>query len=265
MDISALAVLWNDAKAFFETQREQLNALATREAQIRGCESYLLAIASPSERDVENDIIKIASKFRQAMIRDAERTFAPAGGKLAIDESDLNKILGSDRYPERFDPVKFWNVLQDTYGGAKGEETAHRQIARTLSTQFSLERKTEVKMVGGCVVLEKSIWVDDFDKKHYKVNKMSYSCSESILAAMQALAHFAAWANEPDLAADLRKHPWGSDRVIESRQRISFGRAKLDVITYATRFEFRFAQSLAEQLMIFLGTYGPAVLAEEVA
>lgn len=262
MDISALAVLWNDTKAHYDTQRAQFAELSAREKAIRHCESYMLAIPAPTQRDVESDINKIAANFRQAMIRDAERAFAPAGGKLVIDESELNRILGSDRYCDNFDPVKFWNVLQDRYGGAKGEETAHRQIARTLSSQFSLEHKSEVKIVGGCVVLEKHIWVDDFDKKHYKVNKMSYSCAESIQSTMQALAHFAAWANEPDLAAELRKHPWGHDRVIESRQRISFGRARLDVITYASRFEFRFAQSLAEQLMIFMGTYGPAVLAE---
>lgn len=71
----------------------------------------MLAIPTPSQRDVDDDINKIASKFRQAMIRDAERTFAPAKEMLAIDESDLNKLLGSDRYPEKFDPVKFWYVL----------------------------------------------------------------------------------------------------------------------------------------------------------
>lgn len=213
------------------------------------------------------DIAGIKSKNRKhlltTMIRRAERAFAPPGGRVSIDFYDVETALhlGSRDDYLRFDPVKAWAHLENTYGGIKGSEMAYRQAAAPIISGFSIKADQPLEIIGGEAVLSRSVYIDSLDKKFSHKIRLSYSCSQSLYELCKALSVFARWASDDLLAGRLesfgRHHESHSVQVI-SRERFPLG--GISVVTFQTRFEFRFSPEMTEKLQEFLSLYGEKFL-----
>lgn len=204
----------------------------------------------------------------KALIRAAEKHFAPAGGALDIDGGDVLRVIGGkDEYghakvsAEAVDLVAVWDYLEATYGGEKGVEVAHQQLANDIVKTFRLRAGEAPKLVSGKMSLSISMYLDSFDKKYGK-NQYSYNCLEYFRNARNLLASLAIWADDTETSNRITNlyHHFGMRAVINSRERFECGR--IDVITYHNRVEFRLAPTLADALMEFVSTYATTLIKE---
>jgi len=194
--------------------------------------------------------------IRTKLVGLARTRFVPQGVALEIEQQDIDRLFPLD---ERFDPCAIWQYLEQTYGGQAGERLAWQRVAERLRKEFGLcDESQELKRRGGYVLLERKIWIDDFEKKFGKI-RLSYGCGEAAWSRLKVLSEFAVWAQRPELARDAlesAKHWRGVSSEIESRKRYEMGKeAELVMVTYQTKFEYLLRADVAEDLQIFLGTY----------
>lgn len=192
-----------------------------------------------------------------ALFREAEQAFAPPGGTLQIDTYnylDWQEPLKQYEW-SKFSPSGLWAVLEEDFGGNKGVEIGYRQTAHELIRAFSLNHDDSIERKSGYVILRIRVWMDDFDKKWSKRNRLNYSCAETVNKAITTLSAFADWAGDEELASVCYRLRWSTQQDINSRQKIIVS-GNLMVVTFLEYFEFRFTQPLAEKLQIFLGRYG---------
>ena len=248
-----------DARA---AERSRLIEQERADLEQRGLSWELVDELREDGWQVEEEIVKAA--FR-ALINHAQTTFAAPGGTLKIDEYEFHSAFylrgEHDRNDLRaVDPVRLWNALCERYGNGRGETDSYGQVARALRSFFHSARDQSVKMVAGCVCLDHRVWIDDFDRKFSKRICLSTSASQAFVQAIPSFAAFALWAAAPDLAEGFRRLAERfsySPREVNSRERITLSRDAY-VITYQSRFEFRFSSHLASQLQLFLSTYAEA-------
>lgn len=254
------AAVWKEYQSSVDrwaTQRFQLSSL---EQDVLHCEDYMAAIQPLSKHDVQELKSTVASRIRERIKRYAEERFAPAGGSLTIDNSDIE-----DRFPTHrehcidFDPVAFWSYLENKYGGNAGEELAWRQAAQAIYSAFNLQYSKGVETKGGYAILRRHVWIDDINKKYHNRNTLSYGCQQSVRDCCHALAGFATWAERDGLVHDLNHLQrlfcgYGFD--IQSRKKYECGdKGEVVVVTFTKCFEYRLREDVAAQLNLFLGTY----------
>lgn len=212
-------------------------------------------------KDHWQEIRKAKSGAFKALISAAEKRFAPAGGSLDIDSFDVLKALGGkdelDRPStngEAVNLVAAWDYLEATYGGEKGIEAGHQQLANEIVRMFGLRAGEAPKMVGGKVSIDIRMYLDSLDKK-YGQSRYSYSCLEYFKTARELLASLAVWANDNQTSGCLNNlyHQFSVRSEVTSRARFPCG--QVDVVTYHNRVEFRLAPALADALMEFVSTY----------
>lgn len=198
------------------------------------------------------------------MVLIAQRMFAPEGGSLKIDKTAVAEACGYSEYDRRgkeidwieFDAAKVWIYLIENYGGNKGKEEGYRQTAKSIIESFHLKPGTPIRIVNGKTILERSIYIDSFDKKWSKKNKISYNCAEDVSKSIISLREFAAWANLADLYESLTcaHHALGDFRS-EITSRAVYGGHGIRIVTYLNRYEYQLEAKVAEQLMLFLTLY----------
>jgi hypothetical protein len=244
---------------------QQLSELLKQERAVTGTkEDYMLAIHDV-RIDRDGQIKKVAREMIKGMVCIAEKMFAPEGSRLSIDKMVVTSACGysetDDRWGSKinwaeFSATKVWDHLVATYGGEKGKEEGYRQTALAIARAFYLKPGKPVRMVGGRLVLELSVYIDSFDKKHSNVNRISYSCIEGIGKAINALYGFATWAGFDALAQALREaqNELGGCRS-EITSRAKYCGYGIKIITFLNRYEFQIDPPVAEQLQLFLSMY----------
>lgn len=255
-------------KVLWERYGKSLRAWAKETRLIRADErtmqlarfgEYAGAFEEMDAGSVEYSLRKLAAEIRSILIQTAEKDFAPEGINLKIDRFDV-----SEKFPieedklEKFDPVAIWKHLEEKYGGEYGLRLALAQTAKGFKSKFNLDNNEEIVSKGDYVVLTKRVWIDDFDKKHYKKNRLSFGCSDSIRQALNVLSEIARWAEREILQIrllSLARTFSDCDYEVKSRQQFSAGNGEVVVITYVTNFEFRIRKDFAEQIQVFLGTF----------
>lgn len=207
----------------------------------------------------------VAKEIVQALCWSASEEFAPAGGRLDIDSADIfEKHVGprkEDGHWEEFDPDAIWRELEARYGGKAGEDLGYQQTAQQLVQLFGLERKPQMTIKAGKAVLDLWVRLDDFDKKFGRT-RLCYDSRERVCHTLNCLRQIALWADEAGIAHDAMRltATWNRDRPLFSRERFSLD-SQIEMITYGTRFEFRFSPAFTAKLQAFLGRYGRAVKA----
>lgn len=259
-DYKALLISFNEA---FDRLEKDLAAIHAREKEIAPGnfkewhqKNYILGEGHDfsSRREVA------AKHVFRDLIRRAESEFAPPGARLSINASDIEEHFQlRDNAYKNLDPVEVWTYLAEEYG-TKGEDIAYTQAADPIVSHFNIEMDQPIKTVGGQLVLEIRVWIDSIDKKFSNVNKLSYGCANNIYALCKALSGFATWADELQLSAAFLQFASNvsDSKFIDSRARYPLGNPKsppVVVITYTTRYEFRFAHDLGVRLQEFLGLY----------
>jgi hypothetical protein len=238
--------------------------LKQREQQDAPCVDYILAIEELGEYSITDFKVKIANRIRDRLIHHASKTFAPAGASLEIKCGEIDDVHPISRETwESFDPVAIWSCLEDKYGKDAGKEMAWRQVAAKIIGEFWLKRGTEVKRKGNYASLDLRVYIDQFDKKFDKANRLHYNARQTVSNACRSLASFAQWADRELLRIDLERladfwwHATSRESIIESHQKNICGdNGEIIMVTFTSRFEFRFRSDVADQLQAFLGTYG---------
>jgi hypothetical protein len=256
-------------KALWLRYRKGLEAWSHEQCSIRSVErnlvdrnvgKYMRAFDEVCEIDTRRILSSRASEIRKMLIWMAEKLFAPHGVTLKIDGYEVFERFPCERDDiESFDPVAIWTYLENKYGGSFGAKLAWQQVAKGFKSKFNLDRDEEVVVKGGYIILDKRIWIDDFDKKYHKKNRLTYSCCESLSQAINVLSEIARWSERHVLSSDLlRMASKFNDRgyEIESRERLAAGKdGEVVVVTYTSRFEFRVRQDFAEEIQVFLGSF----------
>lgn len=204
---------------------------------------------------------RCATDIFHRLIRIAATTFAPsAADELKIDVDEFKKVFiwpleKTDNWV-RFDHKALWDALHERYAGNAGAETAYRQYAAKLVNFFNIRIGQTLRAVGGRVVLDKTVWLDPYDKANGKT-LLSLSSREILPSGLAALASFARWAENPETAEGLQAFVANLRELrgaITSRERVEVS-ADLSIVTYHTRFEFRFSPQLAQKFQIFTTSY----------
>ncbi|MBI5041267.1 MAG: hypothetical protein HZB57_08740 [Gammaproteobacteria bacterium] len=201
--------------------------------------------------------ISTGKSIFSSLVRDAEQAFAPTGGTLQIDTYeylDWKKPLEQYEW-SNFSPSGLWAALEEAYGGSKGVEIGYRQTAHDLIHTFSLNRDDSVERKSGYVILRIRVWMDSFDRKWSKRNRLNYSCADTVNKSLSTLSAFADWAGDDELAFACKRLRWSTQHDVTSREKTIVS-GNLMIVTFLEYFEFRFTQQLAENLQIFLGQYG---------
>jgi hypothetical protein len=262
MDLQALSSHWQETKDEVIAHYNKLRSKSLQFDDIldgRPADNHTFAVGS---RSAEDFIKGLAESRIDSMFAKAIKMFSPDGLSLKIDRDKILSDLGyRNRYGnssvDNFDPAVLWKEIDRLFGGDKGKDQAYAQVAEILHRKFRMAHEDKVKSVAGAVCLNINVYLDSFDKKYGK-NKLSYSSADDVSKAMTALAAFAKWASRPQLAIELERHPFGySSTEMEPRKRYPFGEREVEIITYTSRFEFRFSMELASELQVFIGSYGP--------
>jgi hypothetical protein len=238
----------------------------------RHFEERLFGVSLTEEKSTEA-ITHIANRAIKALVRKAEREFAPEGGTLKIDEYEALKATNQYDWEERYrrstwrkkddvpklelDLDAVWLHLENTYGGDAGVTAGLRQQAANLLSVFHFDQAETIRRTASSVNVDLRIWAE---KKDYGQNKgmlePSYHSGDTRLKAFSSLRCFAKWAELFDLAN--RLNPEFHDMAnygfcYSSREKRSF--PGLEIVMYKERWEWRFSHEVAEKLMLFLGEY----------
>ena len=248
---------------------ESLKAAAQFEQSFSSRESYSMAIQVQSPYTRRGLVKKVGESIRSAMVDKAQKMFAPRGGRLEIDDRDLQErfpievlnegrgLDANDRARIEFDPAACWAYLEATYGGSAGEEIGWRQNAADLIRHFGLRDQPELKKVAGRTVLEVGYL---YTEKTYSGQwELSYNAKETILKVFSSLQAFAAWAELWDLPPNLNQQThriwYGARALVTPRERFDLGE-NCHYVTYLKEWKFHLSAPVAEKLQLFLGQYG---------
>lgn len=257
------AELLNAFNAVCKEHTARLNELRSMEMEFAGHDRYMLCV---KDDDHWKELREAKERVFTNLVHIAEERFAPPGGSLEIDQYDLKEKLCLSKGDADIDPVAIWNYLEATYGRGNGIEEGYRQGATEIVRRFRIEKNKEIERKSGYTVLSlEYICIDGIDKKYNGKNKLSYNSREEVSAVCRQLATFATWAGYASLSLALieQAHKWGSyNNELVSRERFTLGDGpQVVLITYFNRFEFRFRDDVAEQLQMFIATYGAQALA----
>lgn len=256
-------------KALWLRYRNALEKWASEQCAIRSEErrilnhhrsEYMRAFEDMSGHDVGRTLEKSAIEIRKMLVWSAEKLFAPEGVSLKIDGYEIYERFPTDQDNiDAFDPVAIWSYLEQKYGGDFGEKLAWQQVAKAFKSKFNLDEGEKVVIKNGYIVLDRSVWLDDFDKKQYKKNRLQFGCVERVSQSLNVLSEIARWSDRFALSHDLlRLNRTFSDRTYEVQSRAKHpagDNGEVIIVTYTSRFEFLIRQDFAEQLQVFLGTY----------
>jgi len=263
--------VWISYLSTFEAFRDGLSRTEQCEVLLFGKQDYSATDADRMLRKI--DIEEYASNIVGILVHMAEQSFAPPhGARLAICVENyrsrfMGQILekrGNDRDWSRFDPAAVWEALEADYGGEKGHHSAFRDLAKQIASVFSIKPGAPLDYKKGAVVLNQRIYLDRFGQKNTNAARLEHHSHEDFSRLCHNLVAFVRWATEDDEGGDgwrtalqLQQlaHEWSYHHPIESRKHYCFGNGSISLITYNTRFEWRFAPALTEKLQLFLSMY----------
>lgn len=267
VEAAPVVELPTERNALFDVYRKFLTDLTTLAVEARKIESHLFGdrwesvIKAPEVKSVDD----IAYLAMENLFVQAEKRYAPAGGTLAINRSDVWRALGMEernhwRNVDRgsklpFDLDRLQAHLEATYGGDAGETAAYRQQAKVLIDFFEFNQADKVVATARHVECTVRVWSTHKDYAPKGTLEVSYNNRQYVSKAFQALACAMAWAGEHELQAAVANSPLqGYCFAFKSRHRESY--PGLDIVMFKENWKVQFSHKIAEQLKIFLGQYG---------
>lgn len=273
MDIPPIVVyykkLMDEYRTAIVTFDKQLAKFKVEEKIALNTKDDWRLVMNRNEFDYESNLLDKARQIIGQIVSTAEKTFAGEADSLKIDSSKYLEMFLSENdrgiWKEKvmqLDIFDVWGQLVSDYGEGKGELEAYAQHANKIIQAFDLRVDDEIKVVGGNIVLEKTMYLDSFDKK-YGSNRYSYGCRNEMIELLGALNKFFKWAGKSEYI-----HPTNviSHRLNESRRSVE-PREKFMIsdevyfITMHRKLDFRFSQSLGFLLQQFVTEFGELRLA----
>lgn len=220
------------------------------------------AMESRSEYKGERELNSFCRRLLSRLVMEASRKFAPAGGRIEIDQSremdrfglDIEEVLRAKRVP---DLDGFWQHLERTFSGDAGERIAFEQAAKAIIRGFWLKPDTEIKRTSSAVILEKRVTSQSsFHSKGER--EVYYSSQEPVVATFAGLATFAKKHQFGALAMELRN--FSVHRLtFSTREKLSF--TGLEIVLFNDKWQFKFAHDVGDALSLFISEFGAEYLA----
>jgi len=254
--------IWTDFITLTRSQARETDCLSGQQTRLLGSSLF-------KSNDSERLIQDAAETLYKKIIDLAARHFTPPGAQtITIPTRDYydrfrEPYRDKDDAPD-FTPSELWAALERDYGGAKGATKALMEAAEVIRSIFSQSLRSEIVRRGGGVVLSHSVYMEQWscsDNRH----ELSYRDIRRLGNGFSALATFADWTARPVLASELREHSRFICRhhEVNTRDRFTFGaedNVDITLITYLSKFEYRFSPVLAEQLNVFLSKYDESAM-----
>lgn len=258
----------NDLFAHFLKYKERIESLASHQASIENDllgQSYTRTPNTDSLRDLANSALR-------TLIHRAEQSFAPSGGKLSIDSSEVLEETNQSDWERKFsdtwrngdhqstqplDLDAIWKFLEESYGGEAGIKAGYRQQAVLLVKQLNLASSEGMKRTASSVIAVRRLYSE---KKDWGPDKGKYEIHHGSRGDLNllwcAISCFAEWADLDALAIAIHpcRHLLGDyNYAFQSRDKHQF--PGLEVVMFKDRMEFRFSHEVAEKLKLFLGSF----------
>ena len=249
---------------FIQAQKEAEAAYAAAASfereQLMDQPGHTFAVSVRSHYRTASELEGFCISLADGIVNRARREFAPPGGRLVLDDSAEHKRAGLDfhedlRKGKTPDLDALWCSLQATYGGGGGASLAYQQAAQHLVSSFGLARRKEVERTASAVILRKRT----YSEASGGCRRVGYHSQQPTAECLAALATFAGKAGANELARRLNGIGVHSFEY-SYRQKLSL--PGLDLVFFKELWEFKFSHELAEQLMLFIGEYGAAFMAE---
>ncbi|SAL01009.1 hypothetical protein AWB77_06251 [Caballeronia fortuita] len=215
-----------------------------------------------SEYKVERELNTFCRRVLSRLVMEASRKFAPAGGRIEIDQSreldrcglDIEEDLRKNKIP---DLDGFWQHLERTFGGEAGERVAFEQAAKAIINGFWLKPDTEIKRTSSAVILEKRVTSQScFHSKGQR--EVYYSSQQAVATTFDGLATFAKKHQFGALAMQLRN--FSVHRLtFSTREKLSF--TGLEIVLFNDKWQFKFAHDVGDALSLFISEFGAEYLA----
>ena len=215
-----------------------------------------------SEYKSERELNTFCRRLLSRLVMEASRKFAPAGGRIEIDQSreldrcglDIEDDLRKNNIP---DLDGFWHHLERTFGGEAGERVAFEQAAKAIIDGFWLKPDTEIKRTSSAVILEKRVTSQScFHSKGQR--EVYYSSQQAVATTFDGLATFAKKHQFGALAMQLRN--FSVHRLtFSTREKLSF--AGLEIVLFNDKWQFKFAHDVGDALSLFISEFGAKYLA----
>lgn len=243
--------------------REAYAAVSTAEHILRpDLESYLYAAKVRSDHGVKTELYGFCSGLAQGLVWDASRKLAPAGSKIDIardDEMeeanlDIREALERGEIPAL---GGFWTHLERKFGGDAGRRVAYQQAAKAIIDGFYLRPVTEIRRVGGGVVINASVG-SEASYVNRGLRRISTYSDQRVAALFLGLRAFARKAGFVQLAADCNNGGIVRDEYA-SREKLSL--SGLEVTRFNDKWQFKFASQVGAALEIFISEFGADHLA----
>lgn len=251
------------AQSVFITAFESLKFANAEYLSLHFPGNYVYSFELHRSMGTEEFLKHTAERIVKTLVGCAETRFGLPGCKLQISSAIYHDDVGNlyqKKSMASFSPKKVWSDLVKRYGNQKGHDESLRQLAKKLIDSFSLHAGKEIQMKCGLIVICKTIWLDDFEKKQNRRNILSYNSNESVLTALNALADYGNHQNDFILVNEIRGI---ADRimgrrfgfVVVSREKISLSQ-DITMVMHLSKIEFRFTPAFFEKFNVFLSTYG---------
>jgi hypothetical protein len=245
--------------------REAYGAVATAEQLLRpNLESYEYVAKVRAQYEVDNELRKFCSELTQRLVWDASRKLAPAGGKIDIDQAEEAKeanldIHGSLERGHVPDLDGFWTHLERKFGGDAGRLIAYQQAAKAIIDGFYLKPDTDVRRVGGGIVIDASVGSQEsYSRRGYR--RVSSYSDQRVAALFQGLRAFARKHGFVQLATDCNVGSALREDYV-SRDKLSM--SGLEITRFNDTWKFKFSSQVGQALEIFIGEYGAEHLASK--
>jgi hypothetical protein len=227
-----------------------------------GALSEYSATEARSEYKVERELSTFCQRLLSRLVIEASRKFAPAGGRIEIDQSRELDRFGLDvaedlRKGDIPDLDGFWRHLEGTFGGEAGERVAFEQAAKAIINGFWLKPDTDIKRTSSAVILEKRVTSQSsFHSKGQR--EVYYSSQQAVVTTFDGLATFAKKHQFGALAMQLRN--FSVHRLtFSTREKLSF--TGLEIVMFNDKWQFKFAHDVGDALSLFISEFGATSLA----
>jgi hypothetical protein len=246
--VSAIVAAWNGYRDLVLSFRKQVEELRTAEAASRSLDpedDNGRMVIDRYEARIKLD--EIFNRARRSLARAASREFAPEGADLNIADEEWPRCEDA----ETFNPVWFWRVLEEQFGGNAGRNRAYGDVAKAFASELRIERGIEPKIVGGRVVLSTTVYGRD-------TWELTSRAREDLGKILRGIATIGIWGglwSEIDAQDLAHARDVVSDNSNEKAPRMAIG-GHVVIVPYKEKWEFRVSQPFAEKIQLFLNQFG---------